>query len=57
MNMLKDGGTLTTHSEDFNVRSLDSAAASTVSPGSSDPFYVATYYIKWVTTSCARNFW
>ena len=23
----------------------------TVCPGSSDPFYVVTYYIKWVTTS------
>ena len=25
--------------------------ANTVCPGSSDPFYVVTYYIKWVTTS------
>ena len=24
----------------------------TVCPGSSDPFYVVTYYIKWVTTVC-----
>ena len=24
---------------------------STVSPRSSDPFYIVTYYIKWVTTS------
>ena len=23
----------------------------TVCPGSSDPFYIVTYYIKWVTTS------
>ena len=23
----------------------------TVFPRSSDPFYIATYYIKWVTTS------
>ena len=23
----------------------------TVCPRSSDPFYIATYYIKWVTTS------
>ena len=39
------------------VRLLDSACESkvmilyTVCPGSSDPFYVVTYYIKWVTTS------
>ena len=25
--------------------------ACTVCPGSSDPFYIVTYYIKWVTTS------
>ena len=31
--------------------------AYTVCPGSSDSFYIVTYYIKWVTTSCARNFW
>ena len=24
---------------------------STVCPGSSDPFYMVTYYLKWVTTS------
>ena len=24
---------------------------STVCPGSSDPFYIVTYYIEWVTTS------
>ena len=23
----------------------------TVCPGSSDPFYILTYYIKWATTS------
>ena len=31
----------------------------TVCPGSSDPFYIVTYYIKWVTTSwiyCLLNF-
>ena len=27
------------------------SAHCTVCPGSSDPFYVVTYYIKWVTTS------
>ena len=27
----------------------------TVCPRSSDPFYVETYYIKWVTTSRAYN--
>ena len=25
----------------------------TVCPRSSDTFYVVTYYVKWVTTSCA----
>ena len=24
---------------------------STVCPGSSDPFYVVTYYVEWITTS------
>ena len=24
----------------------------TVCPGSSDPFYIVSYYIKWVNTSC-----
>ena len=27
----------------------------TVCPGSSDPFYVVTYYIKWVTTSWTHS--
>ena len=27
----------------------------TVCPGSSDPFYIVTYYIKVVTTSCAYS--
>ena len=31
--------------------------APTIYPGSSGPFYIVTYYIKLVTTSCARNFW
>ena len=29
----------------------------TVCPGSSDPFYVVTYYIKWVTTSWTYSNW
>ena len=27
----------------------------TVCPGSSDPFYIITYYIKWVTISWTHN--
>ena len=27
----------------------------TVCPGSSDPFYIVTYYIKWVTTSTTHS--
>ena len=27
----------------------------TVCPGSSDPFYIVSYYIKWVTTSLAHR--
>ena len=27
----------------------------TVCPGSSDPFYILTYYIKWVTTSWTHS--
>ena len=30
---------------------LRSSIRSTVCPRSSDPFYIVTYYIKWVTTS------
>ena len=26
------------------------SARHTICPGSSDPFYVVTYYIKWITT-------
>ena len=26
-------------------------------PGSSDPFYVVTYYINWVTTSWTHSIW
>ena len=43
------------------VRLLDSAFESkvmilyTVCPGSSDPFYVVTYYIKWVTSSWTQG--
>ena len=29
----------------------------TVCPGSSDPFYVISYYIKWVTTSWTYSRW
>ena len=29
----------------------ETLATSSVCPGSSDPFYIVTYYIKWVTTS------
>ena len=28
---------------------------STVCPGSSDPFYIVTYYIKGITTSCTHS--
>ena len=28
----------------------------TVSPRSSDPFYVVSYYIKWVTTSWTHSY-
>ena len=27
----------------------------TICPGSSDPFYIVTYYIKWVTTSWTHS--
>ena len=29
---------------------MSSLSRSTVCPGSSDPFYLVSYYIKWVTT-------
>ena len=29
----------------------------TVCPGSSDPFYMVTYYIKWVATSWTDGVW
>ena len=30
---------------------LETCFISTICPGSSDPFYIVSYYIKWVTTS------
>ena len=35
----------------FMERRSDSSSSSTVSPRSSDPFYIVTYYMNWVTTS------
>ena len=31
------------------------AAIISVCPKSSDPFYIVSYYIKWVTTSCTLS--
>ena len=43
--------------ENFLHRSLTSIKLlkCTICPGSSDPFYVVTYYIKWVTISWTHS--
>ena len=33
------------------VKKYSFSYSTTVCPGSSDPFYVVTYYIQWITTS------
>ena len=39
------------HGLDHSVKKKPLKHNGTVSPRSSDPFYIVTYYIKWVTTS------
>ena len=38
-------------SEYFSIEFTIGRLIATVCPGSSDPFYIVTYYIKWITTS------
>ena len=39
----------------LNLLELGSKVQSTVCPGSSDLFYIVSYYIKWITTSWTHS--
>ena len=39
----------------FQVQNKKQIVANTIRPKSSDPFYIVTYYINWVTTSWTHS--